>query len=578
MATLYTREKNAQILIALLKKKNIKKVVASPGNTNISFIGSVQSDPFFTVYSCVDERSAAYMACGLAEESSEPVVISCTGATASRNYLPGMTEAYYRKLPILAITSTQPVGRVGHHVAQVLDRSTIPNDVAKASYSLPIVKSKEDFWTCEVKVNSALLDLEHKGKGPVHIDLPTDFTLPFDIKELPTVRNIERLTRNDSLPELKGKVAVFVGSHESWSEEKTEILDRFCSSNNAVVFCDHSSGYKGKYRVLISLLGFQSLMELSSYKPDTLIHIGEITGDYSASKLVGQEVWRVSPDGVLRDTFRKLTCIFEMEESEFFQLYSSDKNSAIDYYDYIKSTLMELRSNIPELPLSNIWVSSILSDKLPKNSYLHLGILNTLRSWNFFEVDESISTSSNVGGFGIDGPLSTTVGASLCDSSKIYYCALGDLAFFYDMNALGNRHIGSNIRILIVNNGKGTEFKHYNHHAAYFSDSSDDFIAAANHFGNKSGDLIRNYVESLGFEYICASSKDEFLATYEMFTKAEITDKPIVFEVFTDDKLESRALQMIHNLVSDPKLVLRSNAKKILGKSGINVVKKVLNK
>ena len=96
----YTNERNVQIVIALLKAYNIRKVIASPGTTNMTFIGSIQNDPFFEIYSSVDERSAAYIACGLAAESGEPVVISCTGATASRNYMPGLTEAYYRKLPI----------------------------------------------------------------------------------------------------------------------------------------------------------------------------------------------------------------------------------------------------------------------------------------------------------------------------------------------------------------------------------------------------------------------------------------------------------------------------------------------
>ena len=101
----YTSERNVQIVIALLKAHGIKRVIASPGTTNMTFIGSIQNDSWFEIYSSVDERSAAYLACGLAAETGEPVVISCTGATASRNYMPGLTEAYYRKLPVLAITS-----------------------------------------------------------------------------------------------------------------------------------------------------------------------------------------------------------------------------------------------------------------------------------------------------------------------------------------------------------------------------------------------------------------------------------------------------------------------------------------
>ena len=55
----YTSEKNAQLLIALMKKRGIRKVIVSPGAQNICFVGSIQSDRFFEIYSAPDERSAA---------------------------------------------------------------------------------------------------------------------------------------------------------------------------------------------------------------------------------------------------------------------------------------------------------------------------------------------------------------------------------------------------------------------------------------------------------------------------------------------------------------------------------------
>ena len=114
----YTNERNVQIVIALLKAHGIRRVIVSPGTTNMTFVVSIQNDPWFQLWSSVDERSAAYIACGMAAETKEPVVISCTGATASRNYMPGLTEAYYRKLPVLAITSTRGNHKVGHLVDQ----------------------------------------------------------------------------------------------------------------------------------------------------------------------------------------------------------------------------------------------------------------------------------------------------------------------------------------------------------------------------------------------------------------------------------------------------------------------------
>jgi 2-succinyl-5-enolpyruvyl-6-hydroxy-3-cyclohexene-1-carboxylate synthase len=399
MSKFYTDEKNALIIVALLKANGIRKVIASPGATNVTFVASVQYDPFFEVYSAVDERSAAYMACGLAHESGEPVVISCTGATSSQNYTPGLIEAYYRKLPVLAITSTQLVAKVGHHVAQVTDRSNLPNDTQRISVELPIVKDDDDWWECEVKVNQAILELKRGGGGPVHINMPTRYSRSYETKTLPACRVMNRFTATDKLPELKGRVAVFIGAHAPFSPEETEALDRFCGSNNAVVFCDHTSSYKGKYRLLYSLAASQDQADPTSDKPDVTIHIGEVTGDYASMGMVGKEVWRVSEDGEIRDTFRKLRYVFEMDEKAFFERYTDSSNTSTDQYlKHCQARLKEVQQESPVIPFSNIWVAQQTAHKIPEGSVVHFGILNSLRAWNFFELPHSVTSMSNVGG------------------------------------------------------------------------------------------------------------------------------------------------------------------------------------
>ena len=172
----YTDERNIQIVISLLKAHGIKRVVAPPGATNVSFVASIQQDSFFEIYSAVDERSAAYIACGMAAESGEAVVLSCTGATASRNYMPALTEAYYRNLPVLAITSAQHSGRIGALIPQVIDRFSQPNDLVKLSVHLPTITTQEDEWNTIVKANTAILEMYHHGTGPVHTNLATVYS------------------------------------------------------------------------------------------------------------------------------------------------------------------------------------------------------------------------------------------------------------------------------------------------------------------------------------------------------------------------------------------------------------------
>lgn len=580
----YTSERNIQIVLTLLKAHNIRKVIASPGATNITIVASMQQDPYFEIYSCVDERSAGYMACGLAAESGEPVVLSCTGATSSRNYMPALTEAFYRKLPVVAITSSQPNERIGHLFAQCTNRIVLPKDIVLKSVQVPSFVSESDAWDRIIKVNNALLELKRHGGGPVHINLPTTFSADYSVKELPSARIIERITVQERFPELpqNGRIAVFIGSHKSWTKEEEEALDVFCAANNAVAFCDHTSGYKGRYRVLYALVAGQKQYRSLLCNVDLLIHIGEISGDYYSLCVNPKQVWRVSEDGEIRDTFHAIRYVFEMPERKFF-LHYAQKGGFQD--GYLQDCLKEYDAvceKIPELPFSNIWMAQQLSHVLPNNSVLHLGILNTLRSWNFFEISRNILSYCNVGGFGIDGSISSLVGASLTHPDKLYFGILGDLAFFYDMNVLGNHHVGKNVRILLVNNGRGTEFRNYGHQGSVFGEEADRYIAAAGHFGNKSTLLIRHYAEDLGFEYLTASNKEDFLKASERFITTEMTDKPMLFEVFTDSGMESKALEMMLNIQTDFQVVVKNKIKEgvksALGQSGVRTVKKILGK
>lgn len=580
----YTVERNVQILLYLLKAHNIRKIVASPGTTNITFIASAQQDPFFEIYSCVDERSAAYIACGLAEESGEAVVISCTGATASRNYIPALTEAFYRKIPVLAVTATQEISKIGNMVPQVIDRRQQLNDIVKISEHIGVVTDRISEDDAALKINRVILELFHHGKGPAHINLTTTYSRDYSVEKLPKARVINRFLYDSILPEMgkKCRVAIFIGAHSTFNQSLTEAVDAFCRIHDAVVFCDHTSGYHGAFRVPFSIVNSQDQIYSQMNIIDVLIHIGEISGDYPEMKLNPKEVWRVSEDGCLRDLFHSLKYVFEMSEQVFFNHYSQgliDDNGCFFLEECI-SEVENVRNNIPELPFSNVWIAQNTAGKIPDNSVLHLGILNTLRCWNMFDINPSVQVASNTGGFGIDGGLSALIGASLARPNVLHFMVIGDLSLFYDMNVLGNRHIGKNVRILLINNGKGTEFRMYSHPGFQFGDQTDEFIAAGRHFGNKSNFLVKHFAEDLGFDYLTASDKDTYLKNVTLFLNGNSIDKPVIFEVFTESELESQALQMICNIVVKPEepisntMKVKGAIKKVLGNKGVEIVKK----
>lgn len=548
----YTNERNVQIVIALLKEYGVKKIIASPGTTNFTFVGSIQQDSYFEVYSSVDERSAAYIACGMAAESGEPVALTCTGATASRNYYPGLTEAFYRKLPVVAITATQDPSRIGHNIAQVIDRRVVASDLVVASEHIQIVSKSTDEFDVTIKTNRALHALTANGGGPIHLNLETTYSRDFSVRELPPVRVIKYFSLHDELPPIpEGRIGVFVGNHRPMSSCLRKAIDSFCSTYNAVAFCDHTSNYEGEYRVNNSLVGVQDKYKSEICKLDLLIHIGNVTGAYDlmAAFSVSKE-WRVAEDGKTCDTFGHLDSLFTMSEMDFFCSYAQSSDSknnsfAIACQEEYKSIV----SQLDDIPFSNLWIAKNTLSLLPNDSVLHLGILNTLRCWNYFEKPKTVTGFSNTGGFGIDGNLSSVIGAALASPNKLFFLIVGDLAFFYDLNSLANRHVPSNIRILLVNNGKGVEFRSPYHPCNMWAEDADKYMAAAGHFGNQSSLLIQHFATDLGYDYYSASSKDEYLENLPKFVSSKMPQKPMIFETFIQTLDEQEAIAKAHSIV-----------------------------
>ncbi len=575
----YTVERNVQIVLALLKSYGVRKVVASPGTTNVTLVASMQSDPWFEMYSAPDERSAAYIACGLAAASGEPVVITCTGATASRNYYPGLTEAYYRKLPVIAITATQDPAKIGHNTPQVIDRSIVANDAAVFSTHIQFIEKASDEWNVTLKMNQAMHALKSRGGGPIHINLETRYTRDFSVKTLPPCRVINYVGAWDEFPPLpEGKIGIFVGSHRPMSATLTQAIDRFCATNNAAVYCDHCSNYKGRYRVFNSLVGAQDFFSSPLCRTELVIYIGDVTAGYELMRFgyTSQQQWRVCEDGKTCDAFNRLSAVFEMPEEVFFDHYAkADAQDNDSFATACRREFEEIQSKMPELPFSNLYLAQQTAHRLPENSVLYLGILNTVRCWNFYDVPNSVLCFCNSGGFGIDGTLSSVIGASLAAPEKLHFCVTGDLAFFYDLNSLGNRHVGNNVRILLVNNGRGGEFRSPYHFCYQFGEDADAYMAAAHHFD--SPEVVKSYAKALGYEYISAATKEEYLSCLDHFITPEKLDRPIIFEVFTKIEDENAAIKSARNIMttkmSAPITHTKEALKKIIPDSVIKALK-----
>lgn len=234
---MYTELKSYQIIIALLKEYGIDQCVLSAGSRNLPFVHSVEKDPFFKCYSVVDERSAGYFALGLAQQSGKPVVISCTSSTATCNYWPAVAEAFYQNVPIVVLTSDRDPARLGQHEDQMIDQVGMYDRHVRKSVNLPIVRDDADFHFCWRLVNEALMELDHREGGPVHINVPSRwYSTSFNVSVLPNVRRIERIdlesskelwqSRADYLGEAK-RVLVLPGQTSNLNNRLKDVMEAF---------------------------------------------------------------------------------------------------------------------------------------------------------------------------------------------------------------------------------------------------------------------------------------------------------------------------------------------------------------
>lgn len=584
---MYTILENARIVLALLKKHNIRHIVLSPGGSNIPIVQGVQQDPFFKCYSVVDERSAMYFAIGLHLQTGEIIATSCTSAQATRNYVPGLTEAYYKHVPILAITMSKHPKYLGQEYMQCPIQTSLPVDAVKKSYSLPRIKDEHDRTQCVRTANEAILELTHHGNGPVQLNIEEldNETWVFDenIESLLDVRCIKRYHYYDTISklDLEGKkILILVGEHRPFSDVEKQKIERFCECHNAFVYSVITGNYHSKYALCPNALVHTMTQKRfeTEFVPDILITIGGLTGDYDIyfklfnAQPLSFEHWRVAEDGNVVDTYGKLTRIYEMREEDFFESCDANANVHHSYYEQWNSAYREIKYDL-DIPLSNLYAAIKLTKSLPKGSVLNMAILNSLRVWGLVGVDPSIECHSNIAAFGIDGCMSTLIGESVV-TDKLSFLVTGDLAFYYDMNALGIRHIKNNLRILLCNNNGGMEFKFGN---LVKKTDVGSYIAADNHFKDSEG-----WAKTCGFKYIQVKTKEEFDNHIEEFVGQ--SEQPILMEIITTPENERQAMDAFNktnwNGTKDESFNkdVKDNLKMILGESGFHIIKKIIGK
>ena len=550
---MYTELKVYQMIISMLKNYNVKNCVLSAGSRNVPFVHSVEKDSFFNCYSVVDERSAGYYALGLAQEQKEPVVISCTASTASCNYYPAVAEAFYQNVPLIILTSDRNPTMLGQREDQMIDQVGMFDRHVKKSVNLPIIHDEDDEYYCERLLNEAFLEMTHHIPGPIHINIPMkSYNNSFNVKELPHVKKIERLDLETSEKKWKEKlleltrykkIMLICGQNDFISEELQNSIKKFFKKYNCAVIIDHMSNIDFENGINPTV-GFDSKFitskKMEEMLPELVISFGGqvFSGLKPELRKYYKQVkhWSIQPDGKVVDLFKSLDTIFECSEEKFFEKANEFTNSNNDmkYYKTISEYINSIK--YPNFDYSHVYAIKNVVERIPEDSILHLSINDSVRIANFFKINRNINVSANIGTYGIDGPISTFIGHSVM-STRPSYLIVGDLAFFYDMNAIRLNRIKKNMKILLIKNHGGSEF-YYN---GTWKDEYSDLHTTARHKTEAEG-----WVKSNDFEYLRATTKEEFDKQVDKFILE--SNKPILFEVITEMSTDAKCIEKFYDL------------------------------
>ena len=514
---MYSNKDNVNILTSLLVAHGIRHAVVCPGSRNAPVVHNLNECPDIQCYPVTDERSAGFYALGMSQALNEPVVVCVTSGTALLNVVPAVAEAYYQHRPLVVISADRPQQWIDQLDGQTLPQPDALGRFVRKAVSLPEPHDEEERWYCNRLVNEALI-VRH---APVHINVPISEPLfDFSVAVLPKERKIECLPAD-----IQPTTLAHLGR-------------MFMQSKRPMLIAGQPLNPHLDEAVLL-------VQDDERYVPDFVLYIGGSIVSKRLKRFLrkAKETWIVNETGEVNDTFMNLTHVvqgdgevvadhirflLEDQPHPFVQLWDDlirrIHSQAVAYEpDYSQMAVVKYFES--QLPIANCQCST------------HYANSSAIRLANIYAQHPVFC---NRGVNGIEGSLSTAAGFS-CVTDDMVLCVIGDLSFFYDQNALWNQNLRGNLRILLLNNGKGGIFNMLN--GLEQSPARDKFVAAE-HTTSAEGICQQNHVV-----YLKASNMEDMQKGIVTLLSKE-SDTPVLLEVFTDASEDERVFRNYYRSLS----------------------------
>lgn len=545
----FSAKRSIQILGHILGQYDIDKVVISPGSRNAPMAIHFSELEEMQCFSIVDERSAGFVALGMAKNLKKPVVLSCTSGSAVANYYPAIVEAYYSNIPLIILTADRPT-----HFVDIFDGQTIRQNHIFEQHSYGNFQLLEDHEADAENQNFEIvkkaLELCIEKQGPVHINIPLSEPLYQYVDEIPVFPEIEKNTPKTpyQIPSrliaewnLAKRILILTGTLDK-SPDLENKLSQLVKNHSAVVLTEinsnlhHENFFPHIDRYMFSFNEEDNLL----FKPDLVITIGQNVVSKKIKEFLRKnkpaQHWHIDPHWQ-PDTYFALTEKIAISPEEFFsQLIPQISLAPQSYYilwDNRRDKLaLKHQKFVNECEFSDFKFYDTLRNEIPDNYNVHFANSSVIRYAQLFEFKNNQKFFCNRGVSGIDGSTSTAMGFAMMSKNPTLLVS-GDLSFFYDINGLWNQYIPPYTRIIIVNNGEGNIFRII---PGPDSTNAVDELLAIQH--NKNAEHLAKH---FGFNYFRVSEQDSLeRALAHFFTPDE---KPKILEVDTSKMNNAKILK-----------------------------------
>lgn len=501
-----TAKTNCRVLLDVLTAQGLRNAVVSPGSRNAPLLMAIAARPEIKSRVVTDERTAAFVALGMAIATNRPVMLCCTSGTALLNYAPAVAEAFHRHVPLIVVSADRPSRWIDQNDSQTMRQLDALQNIVKRSFDIPVSDGNsvecgnpafrsEYEWYVNRMANEAWIAATSGIPGPVHInvqiDAPIGETTGTDVTSASaSVRKIKTLEGPKTLTPAQykelaetvaGKKILVVAGFMDPDSRLNKSLATFLQLPQTAICAEplsnlHLVGHPDACVTDLVLAADEDT--LRSLRPDLIISIG---GAVVSSRLKtflrscpDVECWTLGDTDPGVDCYQSLTLHIDTDPGLFFRGFASiikwmkghgmyhDENRASDYSAAWRNARQEAvkraEKYIGIAPWSELKAMNILLNAVPRKFNLFFSNGTAVRYACLGLAPMPHACWCNRGVSGIEGGNATAVGTAVCYAGPTMLIT-GDMSFSYAPKIMGLDLVPSDFKIVVLNNGGGGIFR-----------------------------------------------------------------------------------------------------------------------